>query len=188
MALASNALIDTDYLTQMTTRTVDAGNTAFVEELINQASDLAEQIARRKLASQTITEVYDGNGGYRLVLKQWPITGMTGIYIDADRVFGATTEITDYYLEADAGIVHYDSGFGRVPQSVKVIYVAGYSTVPSDLKEAVVELVLWLWTRQNGGNVALRVTTGIDGVRTEHEISIPMNARVAIERYMDRRV
>ncbi len=160
----------------------------FVEELIDQASTIADRIARRTLAAMVHSEIYDGPGRSTLRLNNYPVSSVTSVHIDSARSWGAATEITDYFTEDGPGLLHYDGGFGSLRQSIQVIYTAGFSLgppteVPADLREAIVELVVWLNYRQAGNAIAVRATAGIDGVRTEHEISIPMNARRTIESY-----
>ncbi|MFW5777389.1 MAG: hypothetical protein ACOCZB_08910 [Spirochaetota bacterium] len=186
MALASNALIDISYVSRML-HSVDVGDDDFAEELINQASSIAEGLARRQLIAREVTEVLDGSGRTRLLLREYPVQAVASVHIDADRGFGSDTEVSDYYVESGPGILHRDAGFGRVAQSVRVVYTGGpfasLDDVDSDLQEAVVELVSWLWTRQRSNNIAIRATEGLDGVRTEHELTIPLQARRTIESY-----
>lgn len=182
MALAANALIDQPYLEQMW-QDVSFDDIGFAEELINQASALAEGIADRNLVAREVTEIHDGPGGNALLLKQWPIVSVSSVHIDGERAWGPETEISAYYYEGGSGVLYYDGGFGKQRQSVRVVYTGGLSEVPSDLKEAAVELVSWLWTRQRSNNIAVRTTEGLDGTRTEHELTIPLQARRTIEGY-----
>jgi hypothetical protein len=178
------ALIDVAYLEQMW-QSIDASTeTALAEELINQASALAETWTKRKLKSRSHTEIRDGNGRKELILKQWPVTALTSVHIDAARTFAASTEVTaNCYYDGEAGELYYEGGFGTARRSVQIVYTAGYTDVPNDLKEATIELVSWLWHRQRSNNAAIRVERGMDGVTTEHAISIPMHARQVLESY-----
>lgn len=184
MALEANALIDRTYLAQMW-RAIVTDDEDFADELINQASAIAERISGRKLKAREHTDVYDGNGRTTLMLREYPIVSVSSLYIDPLREWGAATEIAaaDYYVNAAPAILHYAGGFGTTEQSVRVVYTAGFETVPSDLKESTLEVVAWLWTRQRGNNIALRTEQGIDGTRTEHELTIPMSARRTFEDY-----
>jgi len=183
MALNANALIDIAYLNSMRSKAVEAADESFAEELINQASAMAERYCGRALASQSVTSVVDAPGGIALVLPQYPVSSVSNIYIDTAREFGADTEVTDYYLEEETGIILRDAGFGAGKRIVKVVYTAGYATVPADLAEAVVELVNWLWGRQRNQSVGIRVSRGLDGVETEHELTMPLATQRALERY-----
>lgn len=182
MALEANALIDRSYLRQMW-RSDLLDDLDFADELINQASAIAERVADRNLVAREVTEIHDGLGGTRLLLKQWPIVSVASVHVDAARNWEAGSAVTGYYYESGPAILHYAGGFGRIAQSVRVVYTGGLVTVPSDLKEAAVELVSWLWTRQRSNTIAVRTTDGLDGTRTEHEITIPLQARRTIELY-----
>lgn len=178
------ALIDLSYLQQMWQDINVATETELAEELINQASALAETWTRRMLLSRSHTEIRDGSGRSELLVRQWPVTALTSVHIDSARSFGAETEVTSScYFDGDAGLIYYDSGFGSARRSVQVVYIGGYTTIPSDLKEAAVELVAWLWHRQRSNNAAIRVERGMDGVSVEHAVSMPMHARQVLESY-----
>lgn len=183
MALNANALIDLAYLNSMRSKAVETADESFAEELINQASAMAERYCGRVLASQSVTSVVDAPGGTALILPEYPVSAVTSVFIDTAREFGAATEVTDYYLEAPTGILFRDTGFGSGRRVVKVIYTAGYATVPADLSQAIVELVQWLWGRQRSQSVGIRVSRGIDGVETEHELTMPLATQRALERY-----
>lgn len=183
MALNANALIDLAYLNSMRSKAIESADEAFAEELINQASAMAERYCGRALASRTVTSVVDAPGGIALVLPEYPVSAVTSVFIDPAREFGAGTEVTDYYLEENTGILFRDSGFGGGMRVVKVVYTAGYATTPSDLAEAIVELVGWLWSRQRNQSVGIRVSRGLDGVETEHELTMPLATQRVLERY-----
>jgi uncharacterized phiE125 gp8 family phage protein len=183
VALNENALIDIAYLDSMQSHDMAAEDDAFAEELINQASAMAERYCGRVLASRSVSSVVDAPGGSALVLPEYPVSAVTAVYLDTAREFGATTEITDYYLEESTGILFRDAGYGSGVRVVKVVYTAGYSPVPSDLQEAVVELVHWLWSRHRTQSIGIRVSRGLDGVETEHELTMPLATQRVLGQY-----
>lgn len=183
MPLNANALIDLAYLNSMRSKAVEAEDEAFAEELINQASEIAERYCGRVLASRSVTSVMDAPSGDVLVLPEYPVTAVTSVRVDPTRVFGADSEITDYYLKGATGMLIRDSGFGSGRSAVQVVYAAGYTSVPADLAEAAVELVHWLWGRHRTQNIGIRVSRGLDGVETEHELTMPLATQRILERY-----
>lgn len=155
---------------------------------INSASKKAEQYARRKLAARDYTEKYDGHGREDLILKQYPINSVTDVRIDGDRAFGSGTIVTDYFTEDDVGILVRDPGvWPTYRKGIQVTYNAGYSSVPEDLQEAVLEVVAWSVRRIASKSLGVRSASG-EGMTTEYELTIPTNAQRVFESYQDWRV
>ena len=58
--------------------------------------------------------------------------------------YNTLTEDTDYYIDEGLdSIYRLDTTFPKGPGSVKVVYKAGYATVPADLKLAVIDLITY---------------------------------------------
>ena len=84
------------------------------------------------------TEYFDGGGSW-LFPDHSPITAITSIHEDEDWEWASDTEIdSEYYRAADSNSIYYDGIFTKGPQSIKVVYTAGYtaSNLPEDLKQA----------------------------------------------------
>ncbi len=99
----------------------------------------------RSLETATFTEVYNGDGSNELVLNQFPVTSITNVYYmdeDAETWTEYVDEtdydrlVIDYSKLIMVGGVFYE-GVGNI----KVIYVAGYSTIPGTIKKAAKELL-----------------------------------------------
>jgi len=177
VALAANALITIDELRAMT-EDVKLPTDTTLELLINQASQIAETKCKRKLATQSLDVVLDAPiGRKKLLLPEYPVVSVTSVYVDSERAWEAESLVTDYYVDTPSAILHRDVGWGTTAQSVRVVFEAGYETVPPDLQGAIVELILWLKRRQPGGNVGVRTLTDPDGTATEIEISMPLHVQ-----------
>ncbi len=116
------------------------------EKLINQRCGDIE--------SATYTEYYDGFGRGRLVLAHRAITSITTIHDDLGRDYAAASLIDsdNYTFYPDEGIVALDAGsFQDGVRNVRVVYVAGYSTVPDDVQLAVWKLVAYYWNHMRQG-------------------------------------
>jgi len=88
--------------------------------------------------------LYDGDGTDTLLLRQFPIVSVTSLFDDPDRSYGASSQISssDYMIYANEGKIVLDGlTFTRGRQNIKVVYSAGYSTIPEDLKSACEMLV-----------------------------------------------
>lgn len=98
-------------------------------------------------SSSPYTEYHNGDGGGILRLDQHPITDIDSINIDGARVFAAATAIPEADIISDAraqalGFVELLTyRFSRGVKNVKVVYSAGYATVPEDLSMAVKQIV-----------------------------------------------
>ena len=88
------------------------------------------------LTQQTITEYHDilDNTENEVRLRNFPVSSVTEVEDD-----GSAVAATKYYLDTDVGYVRHNtvgSYFTTGFQKVKVTYVAGFSSIPSDLSYA----------------------------------------------------
>ena len=182
--LNDNSLIDFAYLKSILD--VSDSKQTYYEDLINTASQIAEQITKRKLKAQDITEVYDGSGNYYLILPHYPLNSVTSVYVDSERQFTDDTLLltSDYGVYQDRGIIiQFDNVFPKLPLVVKVVYNAGFTSVPADLQIATVEIVKFLHNRFNNNLVGKKAINLDTGVSETWETSIPLNALQILQRY-----
>jgi len=125
----------------------------FIVDGVNKAA--VEQL-ERDIESAEATEYYDGHDDKTLILQRRPVTAVAGVWVDptgyagqGTNAFASTTEWTagsDFFIrdtgedEDNGGILEAISRiwpFGR--KNIKVTYTAGYSTVPEDLKLALLK-------------------------------------------------
>lgn len=127
-----------------------------LSNLINRSLAILEAYIGHGIKSRTITEYYDGDGTNKLVLNKWPLISVTSIHVDSERVFGSDylMDTDDYYVDTEHGIVEVfqETGSGPVSfecgvKNVKVVYVAGYATIPADLVHIANEHVALLFRR-----------------------------------------
>jgi hypothetical protein len=89
------------------------------------------------------TEYYDGHGSSRLHVRHYPITSIDEVNIDSDRTFAVATKVaTADIIQSDQsnseGVIElFGEVFSQGQKNVKVLYKAGYSSVPADLQLAV---------------------------------------------------
>jgi hypothetical protein len=113
-----------------------------INDLINRISTAFESYCGRSFLSATYTEYYDGRGENELFLDKYPVTSITEINDDSDWTWATSTVIPSAsYRIADERSVYYDGIFSTGRQSIKITYVAGYSTTPEDLLQAAIEEV-----------------------------------------------
>jgi len=113
-----------------------------INDLINRISTAFESYCGRTFISASYVEYYDGGGESELFCDKYPVTAVSEINEDADWAWSTSTVIASAsYRIADERSVVYDGVFGTGRQSIKITYVAGYSTTPDDLLQAAIEEV-----------------------------------------------
>ena len=153
MALNQNSLTTVENLRiqlEIAPADVDAAMTAKLEKLINAASSAIEGIAKRSLKINTHTEFADGDRSTLFIPKEWPIVSVNELWIDNSSEFTYLSSQLDSYEFAivdDNTAIQLTKGrvfpFGNY--NIKVVYQAGYSTVPSDLELAADLYCEWLF-------------------------------------------
>ncbi len=123
---------------------VQADNTLdnLFHDVIGRISTAFESYCSRKFHADDYTEYLDGDGGRNLFPNQFPINSIASIHDDSDWQWDSDTLIdsADYRIADDRYIV-YSGIFGLSPQNIKLVYNAGYSTIPVDLTQAAIEEV-----------------------------------------------
>lgn len=160
----------------------DVSEDAFLDRLIDMSTGQIEKYTRRKLKERVgLTEFYDGTGTSHLILREFPITGLTSVNIDPLQTFGTATEIdvTQFIVRSDKEGRISISPIGsttsaRFPggvKNVKVVYNAGFATIPDELALAAIKLVAvhFAKAREGADGVAAeslggRAVTWIDGL------------------------
>jgi hypothetical protein len=132
----------------------------------------AEFYCGRNFGMSSYTEYFDGKIMNELVLSQYPISAITSIHDDVDHVYGADTLLdssTDYVVDLVNGIIKLDNlYFYDGKQNVKVVYTAGYATIPLDLELAVNKLTTCEFIKsQNYINAVEGFESKSDGLRKE---------------------
>lgn len=143
-------------------KVADSNPNQKIEDLINAVEDFADNYTMRGLEARTYDgdvqfSILDGKGHSWIYLPQFPVSNITEVFVDADREFGAGSEIDagDFYFYPSGKLVSSVGRFLQGRRNVKVTYIAGYSPVhggthnaltgsypaPYDLKQAIVEMV-----------------------------------------------
>ena len=93
--------------------------------------------------NNTYTHYFDGNGGDTLQLRVVPANTITSLHVDIDREYGSDelVDSSDYELFTDSGLLilktDSDQGsFTKGYRSVKVVYTAGFTSIPDSIVHA----------------------------------------------------
>jgi hypothetical protein len=121
--------------------TIDSTEDALIETLIDGVSKLFEMYCGTVFEATEYTEFYDGDGTSCLFPYNYPITSISGIWDDMSWEWGDNTKIeaTNYRIKNSNTIILRDIVFYDYEQNIKIIYTAGYITIPADIKQACVE-------------------------------------------------
>ncbi|MCK9324719.1 MAG: hypothetical protein M0P69_04405 [Bacteroidales bacterium] len=151
-----------------------------IDNLIARVSDEVEDYCRRSFHAADYTEYYDGDNTDVLLMRNYPVNSVTSIHDDTDRVFGSDTAIDsgDIIIEAthkDKDRIRLDDDFfSKGVQNIKVVYNAGYSTIPTDLERAAINKVMADYLEYKSGinKMSGDLVTRIDKLREQADKTI----------------
>lgn len=118
---------------------------------INQATEMIERYTGRRFKATDYTEYIDASHTDQLVVKQRPINSITSISSrDTDQNIDdfETVNAEFYFYDSLSGVIETNFNFSGRWNRYKVVYNAGYTTIPSDIAEACATLAAFLV--QNG--------------------------------------
>lgn len=153
--------------------------------------------ASRTMESATYTR-YTGDSGVwvdpsdrrMLHLEPWPVTAITTVHDDRDEEYGAATLVSadDYARTGEHGqylrlkTTNTHGRWSLTDRAIKVVFVAGYSSVPGDLEHAAIETVLWMWgLKPRRGMVSVGSTEGLNTVFRPEDL--PDHVRAMLESF-----
>jgi len=132
--------------------------------LISAASRACLNYLGRDIHLRTLTQYIDGNGHDRFVLDETPVVSITSLSVDTERSFATALESTKYRVDSETGIVTlYGVTLPDVLDCVKVVYEAGYDTIPEDIEAACVDTIQMMKRRLTGATAGVTSRTMADG-------------------------
>jgi len=140
-----------------------------LENYIDSVSWQFNKFTDRLLKARDITDQYDGDGSTVMLLPEYPINEIISIFIDNNRAFGAETAVTDYVFYSDGTIKLDTNTFTTTAKGNKIIYNAGYETLPFDLVMACKDQIKWLYRRHRNNQEGIASITSMNGETTMTE-------------------
>jgi uncharacterized phiE125 gp8 family phage protein len=139
----------------------DTSQNARLELLINAATQRLETMTDRALKERLHVELRSGRRTNILMLKQWPVTNVTGLYFDDQSLFGPeTAKSPSSYVIGDEGhsLILKSDFFPNGFHNIKVEYTAGYNAnahagVLAELELACLWLVEWFYRHRERGDM-----------------------------------
>ena len=173
-----------------------------LEDLVDRATELAENITNRKLKARDYhydsdesaydadNAALDGNDRDRIILPQYPINSVTTLRINTMAIDARGTVFdSGYVIDKKNGIIIL-AGYiftGGI-KNIELAYNAGYSTVPEDLAQACIEQAAWMFKQSSAGSSLLGVNNKNlpDGSVSYTADDLLPQVRMVLERYKRR--
>ena len=188
MALNDNALTDFDSVkvwlkipdSEVTTELQNK-----IESLINAASASIESMTERILYKKEHTEYQDGRRNNRTMTFEWPIIEVKELWIDSSQDFTdtnnqLTTEQFNVVDKKQTIQLLENRRFASGHHNVKIVYDAGYDPIPSDLEQACLNYVEWLYlVNERGDSGRLAKTKGDESTSINQEIPMIVQSLIA---------
>jgi hypothetical protein len=166
------------------------GSDAQLATLITATSaDFLRALERTDFLSTTYTEVREGDGGKRLVLRHWPITVVASVNVGGNAITAQVTPggagfYVDWVLDPERLNELYLNGSVFTDAAPVIIaYTAGYVTAPADVAQAVVEWVAARYKSRTAQGVSAQREAGGEHVTFDKDEAMPANTARVVERY-----
>lgn len=158
---------------------------AILTPLISSVNALISTYCGQDFSEQTVTEYATLEPDFTLMLSKIPATAVTSVeYGSSFGTYDTVYPQTGYYLEPAIGILELlDSSIKVLPshrRGFKIVYTAGYATVPEDIKLCAVELVTHYKDREF--KKTLQSSSG-ESVEFESGKLIPAQVKMVLDNY-----
>jgi len=128
--------VDTTAFTAYSSYGFASSDDPLLSRFITAASRWVEQWLSRTILTATYTETRDGNGGAKWFVGDGPIQSVTSVTVG-----GVLVPATNYVFSGDVITFIKGDTFARGLMNCTVVYVGGYTSVPLDLEESVIEII-----------------------------------------------
>ena len=121
----------------------DTSKDTLLTLFLDWANQLVETYISRTIKAQDYEEIIDGNGQYFLLLENTPVNSVSKISMNigtAESQVWQEISKEDYSTKFNVGKVSFFRPLARGFKNYKIEYNAWYTTIPSDLKLAVLKL------------------------------------------------
>jgi hypothetical protein len=188
MALNSNAMTTlATAKTYLKIPTLEVGQDPMIELFINAASDDIERYCQRQFKSQSYTEYHHGRNQNILLFQQYPVTAVSELRIDFQAEFTASDTLipaADYRIGDDSNTLVLVSGqvFSKGVNNVRVMYTAGFATIPSSIENACLWIVTYYNRMREGQNIG-RTSKSKEGESAGYIQEWPPHVKRALDQF-----
>lgn len=154
-----------------------------IDILINSYSTKIETYCDRKFLSRDYVEYLSGEGSNVLFPKQYPITSISGIWDDSSWTWtdDYLVDSTIYTIINDNSIALRTSRFGSSVNNIKIVYTAGYATVPADIENVCIIELMRAFDRMSDLGLGYKLTG--DSSMTITETPFLLTSRITLDSY-----
>jgi hypothetical protein len=156
---------------------INTADDALLARLVSAASAAILGEIERDIFSQNYTEIRDGHGGQRLVLKNTPVTAVASVKVDGVSIPPAATGINTGYRFTTTAVTLNGYSFTRGLGNVEIAYTAGYAAAPQDLEQICIDLAALLYKER--GRIGLE-SESLGESTTTYVKDIPEKIRKAL--------
>ena len=111
-----------------------------LSDLIDRVTIEIQTYCMRTFDNQEYTEYHSGEKVSFIYTKQFPITSVSGIWSDTSLCWDSDALIgSDEYIVFEDHIQLKDTYFTAGRNNVKMIYTAGYTTIPLDIQQVCID-------------------------------------------------
>ena len=111
-----------------------------ISRMITTASETMLSWLNRPILSAPFTDTFDGNGGSKLVLPNYPVTAIASVTVDGQSI-PPSVSLSQGFLFTSTLLLLRGYTLNQGMQNVQVSYTAGYAVAPPPLAQACIELV-----------------------------------------------
>lgn len=159
----------------------DTTEDALITNFITVSREYCENFTGRGLASQTLEAFGDEFPSSNMVeLPSPPLQSVTSVkYTDSDGTETTMTPTTDYIVDTSSNIGRIVLPYGKswplfIPYSVnpiKIRYVAGYTTAPKAIKQAMLLLIgHWYANREATGEAMGQIEFAVKALLSQYKV------------------
>ena len=159
-----------------------------IDFLIPKVSSLVKTYCRRSFIDyydEAKTEIFDG-GFSELILKETPVVNIQEVSISTSygQSYTKLTKYTDWIDDGDKIRSTSLATFTRYIKGYRVIYTAGFETVPEDLKLAVLDLVEYYSKNNSAVHVNRDVTPNVTQIQYVATTNFPAHIKRVLDQYV----
>lgn len=128
-----------------------ASEDALLTMLLDSANDFVEGYIGREIASASYTEYFDGDGQREILLNNYPVASITSFEENTGTLnvpVWTAIDASTYKLSPNVGKIFMYCFKRRGFQNYKVVYTAGYTTIPGDIKLATLKIASGYYNRR----------------------------------------
>jgi hypothetical protein len=165
---------------------IGEGDYDLVSEIIDRVGKSFDTYCDRVFESATYTEDYDGDRR-DIMLEHYPVTSITSVTDRGQDWTGSTVINSSYYkISRDNRHILFSSSatLTRYRENIRIVYVAGYTTIPDDIKQACIREVIIEYKRRQKPDVTGQ--TMDDGSITIYADGFTQKTLAVLNRYKDK--